>query len=486
MNYCVVPAGGEINLVDLFCGCGGNMSGCHDAAKELGLTYSGLAINHWAIAVDTMRANFPDVTTLDCKIEEAVPGQLVHNTVHLLWASPSCTHHSRAAGGRPRNDQLRSQPAYVTTWLSDCNVLTLIVENVPEFMEWGPLDPETGKPIKERRGETFKAWVKMIESLGYQVEYRVLNCADYGDATTRKRFFLIATKVGLPPPKFPAPTHGDHVKGLEQWRPIRDCLNLADTGRSIFGRSHPLVKNTLYRIADGARKYWGLDITGDMLVEACGRSRRGGKRVKGGTGKFEPFIVKLRHCETVDTIDNPVSTVTAGGGHHALCTAHLVCDHHNHGGTASLDRPAKTATTHDSQSLVTLVIGQHGGSTARPVDLPMPTACTSGRMRTITPVIVDLSHTKDKRKGADSADRPIRTITGSDSMSVAFLTLEDGRWLDIRMRMVTPEELALAHSLPPDFVLCGNRSERVKQVGNSVPARTAKALCLSVLRELVA
>ena len=481
MKYLIRP-GEEINLVDLFCGCGGNMSGCHEGVRELGFTYKGLAINHWAVAVSTMRANFPDVNTLDCKIEEAVPGKLVHETIHLLWASPSCTHHSRAAGGRPRSDQLRSQPAYITTWLDQCNVLTFIVENVPEFQEWGPLDPETGKPIKERRGETFKAWVKMIESLGYQVEYRVLNCADYGDATTRRRFFMIGTKVGLPKPKFPDPTHGDHVKGLKQWRAIRECLNLEDTGRSIFGRSRPLVKNTLYRIADGARKYWGLELTGEMLVEACSGKR---KSVKGGQDKLEPFIVKLRHCETVDSIDNPVSTVTAGGGHHGLVTAHLMCDHHNHGGTMPLDRPCKTAMTHDSQSLVTLVIGQHGGSAARPIDLPMPTACTSGRMRTITPVIVELAHTKDKNRGADSADRPIRTITTSDSMSVAFLTLEDGRWLDIRMRMVTPEELALAHSLPKGFVLCGNRSERVKQVGNSVPAMTAKALCMSVLKELL-
>ena len=94
----------ELNIINLFCGMGGDELGIRDAVyTDLRMKYKGLSINHWDVAVATMRANFPNVTTLDCKIEEAVPGDLVPwgTVVHVLWASPSCTHHSRAKGGRP-------------------------------------------------------------------------------------------------------------------------------------------------------------------------------------------------------------------------------------------------------------------------------------------------------------------------------------------------------------------------------------------------
>ena len=111
----------ELNTVDLFCGAGGASTGCDDAFHKLRFKRKGLAINHWRIAVDTMRANHPDLLTLDCKIENAIPAELVHEKVHLLWASPSCVHHSRARGGKPRSDQQRAQPDFVTTWLTQCD-----------------------------------------------------------------------------------------------------------------------------------------------------------------------------------------------------------------------------------------------------------------------------------------------------------------------------------------------------------------------------
>lgn len=53
--------------------------------------------------------------------------------------------------------------------------------------------------------------------------------------------------------------------------------------------------------------------------------------------------------------------------------------------------------------------------------------------------------------------------------------------IDIFMRMLTPRELARAHSVQDDFVITGNKTEQTKQVGNSVPARTARALVRTLL-----
>lgn len=125
----------ELNTVDLFCGAGGASTGCDVAFHRLGFDRKGIAINHWKVAVDTMRKNHPNLKTLDCKIEEAIPAELVHEKIHLLWASPSCVHFSRARGGKPKSDQVRSQPEFVLTWLTQCDVDNLIVENVPEFVK---------------------------------------------------------------------------------------------------------------------------------------------------------------------------------------------------------------------------------------------------------------------------------------------------------------------------------------------------------------
>ena len=404
----------ELNTVNLFCGMGGDEIGIRDAVRtDLKMAYKGLSINHWGVAVATMRANFPNVTTLDCKIEEAVPGDLVPwgTQVHLLWASPSCTHHSRAKGGMPRSNQLRSQPEYVTTWIAQTRPRCVIVENVPEFREWGPLDDE-GLPDKTHKGETFKAWVGMIESLGYNVEHRVLCCADYGDATSRRRFFLIAVRRDVGVPVWPKPTHGNHVPGLPQWRGAGECLDLSNLGRSIFGRKHPLAEKTLARLADGARKYWGLDITTGMLAKACS-----GKRM-------EPFIVKLNR-------------------------------------------------------MVTLVLGQHGAAACRPATEPIPTVACKGAVRVIEPVVIDNANGGIIR----GSQEPLNTVTLKDQHMMALPVLEDGRRIDIFIRMLTPRELARAHSVPDDFVITGNKTEQTKQVGNSVPVRTARALVRTLLEK---
>ena len=490
----------ELNIINLFCGMGGDELGIRDAVyTDLRMKYKGLSINHWDVAVNTMRANFPNVTTLDCKIEEAVPGDLVPwgTVVHVLWASPSCTHHSRAKGGRPRSNQLRSQPEYVVTWASQVRPRVIIVENVPEFVEWGPLDAE-GKPDRAHKGETFTAWVKIIESLGYNVEHRVLCCADYGDATSRRRFFLIAVRRDVGVPVWPEPTHGDHVPGLPQWRGAGECLDLSNLGRSIFGRRKPLAEKTLARLADGARKYWGLDITTGMLVKACSGKRMKPFIVKLNRGattedvdaplttvmsggnhhalvQTKPYIVRIDRSTSVESIDRPVSTVLAGGGHHALCQ--LVCDHQKNGKAEPLDRPLKTQPTHDRSSPVTLVLGQHGAAACRPATEPVPTVACKGAVRMIEPIVID-----NANGGAIRGSRePLNTVTLKDQHMMALPVLEDGRRIDIFMRMLTPRELARAHSVPDDFVITGNKTEQTKQVGNSVPVRTARALVRTLL-----
>lgn len=555
----------EINTVDLFCGAGGASTGLELALERLGYKHRGIAINHWRVAVDTMKANHPSIDTKQMSIEEAVPADLVPGgRVDFLWASPSCTHHSRAKGGKPRSNQLRAQPELILTWLDQLFVRRLCVENVPEFVEWGPLTAD-GRPIASRKGDCFRAWIAAIEARNYAVEWRVLNCADYGDATTRHRFFLQAVRRGCGKIVWPEPEYAEDPQPtlfgppLKRWRGIRECLDLSDTGTSIFNRDRPLAKNTLRRVFVGLRKFCGLDFQMDFLGadgpdeprlhstdEPLATQPAGGNR----TALVRSYLVRFNRHGDAESIDKPISVITAGAEHHALCTP-IVLDHFKNGEARPASSPVGAQTSHDRFSIVQafavdmshpgdkadegrvspgakpletatarnntaaafivteqahnaprsvekpiraqtavrkdyivrpLVLGQQSGAECIPADRPGPTIATKGAVRVVAPIVVDMSRPSGPDSGhINSADEPIRTITTFDNLQGCFLMTEDGRIIDVRMRMLKPSELAAAHSFPADYRLTGNRTEQVKQIGNSVPVRTAAALCQAAL-----
>lgn len=590
----------EINTVDLFCGAGGATTGLELALKRLGMKHKGLAINHWQIAVDTMKENHPDVDTKRMSIEEAIPAELVPSgEVDLLWASPSCTHHSRAKGGKPRSNQLRAQPELILTWTDQLHIKRIIVENVPEFVEWTPLTKD-GRPMKSlikdcemrkngqlvhvRVGSCFRAWVEALEARNYIVDWRVVNCADYGDATTRRRFFLKAVRRGCgkivwPEPKYAENPEPDLFGNKKPWRGIRECLDFDDIGTSIFNRKKPLARNTLKRIAAGLKKFCGMDFQIDML----GAGGPDGCRVRSidkpmatqhcanRTAIVRPFVVRLRNNETAQGVEEPLSTISCSGAHHMLCQPFIfteqtnnaprsvdkpiraqtcvrkdyicqpfivnnfehgaprsvespvhalttgnhvmlcqpfVVDHTRNGKARSVNKPIPAQTTKDHVSMITpLILGQHGAASCRPVNEPCPTVATKGAIRMITPLVlgrdacavcrpadrpmptltcggamrVIMPFVVDNANGGTLVDQsdPMNTVTTKDNHMGVFPMLEDGRVIDIRIRMLKPSELAAAHSFPSDYVLTGNRGEQVKQIGNSVPVMTAAAMCES-------
>lgn len=241
---------------DLFCGAGGTSSGLLEAANQLGLKMELIAVNHWEIAIATHSLNHPDVTHFNSDLEKIDPRQVVPGgKLHLLVASPECTHFSKARGGKPMSKQERASVKYILRWIGALDIENVLIENVPEFMDWGPLHrkctckPEISegftianngdkitfpvithqkgcqidKPIRNRKGEYFHRFVRKMQEHGYTVKWRVLNAADYGDPTTRKRLFVIARKGGNP--LFPEPSHGKKSQDVlfgsrPAWRPV--------------------------------------------------------------------------------------------------------------------------------------------------------------------------------------------------------------------------------------------------------------------------
>lgn len=215
-----------IYAVDLFCGAGGTSTGLLKACEDLGYRLNLLAINHWDVAIATHSANHHYAQHICENLDNVNPRKVIPSGfLDILIASPECTHHSNARGGKPRSDQSRASAWHVLRWAEALRINNILIENVREFQSWGPLGVND-MPLKSRKGETFRAFLIALASLGYKVDYKILNAAYYGDPTTRERLFIIAQK-GRKPIKWPEPTHTpDGSSNLfgktKHWRTARE------------------------------------------------------------------------------------------------------------------------------------------------------------------------------------------------------------------------------------------------------------------------
>jgi site-specific DNA-cytosine methylase len=219
---------GILRAADLFCGAGGTSTG----AEMSGRVKVVLAVNCWPTAIASHKANHPHAMHVCKRIDHVDPRQDKSlPEFDLLMASPECVHHSIARGGRPIDDQRRCTPWDVLNWVSARRPRWLVLENVREFRDWGPLDAKC-RPIASRKGEIFKAWLAALQSVGYQVDVQLLNAADYGAATKRTRLFVIARRgYSRRDIRWPQATHSK-----AQWRPAWSIIDWQKPCPSIFSR----------------------------------------------------------------------------------------------------------------------------------------------------------------------------------------------------------------------------------------------------------
>lgn len=356
-------------VADLLCGAGGSSTGAQRALTELGLEMELVCVNHWPVAIDTHTRNHPEARHYVQDIATVRPHLLVpEGYLDLLMASPTCTHHSVARGGKPTSDQQRSDPWHIITWLTELRVKRLIIENVWEFTGWGPVDPRTGKPIASRKGEYFHAWIETLKRLGFEPEWRKLNAADYGDATTRQRFILMARSDGRPV-HWPMPTHakrgaadGSLFAPAKTWRPAREIIDWKIKGRSILNRKKPLAPKTLARIYAGAVKF----------------------------GWPEPFLVILRNHMAGQSVDGPLPTIAANGTHIGLAQP-VVVNMKGKSTASSAEEPLPTQTAHAPHlfSAEPVIMNGRKGNQAKGVSTePIPTLDTKGGVWLAEPLVL--------------------------------------------------------------------------------------------------
>lgn len=431
-------------VADLFCGAGGSSTGAKRALARHGLRMDLVAVNHWNIAVETHARNHPEARHVCVDLFRTKPRDVVpEGRLDLLMASPTCTFHSRARGGKPiSHDQKygRMTPTQVLRWVTDLDVKVLLVENVPEFVEWGPLDRATLRPNKTKRGMYFRAWTRRLQRAGYLVEWRVLNAADFGGATTRSRFFLLGRKDGAPI-RWPEPTHAKgggkadlFAPPVKPWRGAREVIDWSIVGRSIFGRKRPLSPKTLARIYAGAKKFrWPEPflvilrnhMDGQSVAEPIPTVCAGGTHI----GLAEPVVVRTdmhkSNAACVRGAGEPMATITTGGGFAVAEPFISPFYGPSKDGRPRASRgvrdPLATQGTENRFAIVEpVVLPQGGGGRARPVSQPVATIATDGAHALIAPYYGGGSGLT-----ASSACAPLPTVTTKDRFGLVMPVTHD-------------------------------------------------------------
>jgi DNA (cytosine-5)-methyltransferase 1 len=498
-------------VVDLFCGAGGTTIGFEksEVAKVIA------AVNHDPKAIESHWVNHPnvkhfeeDIRTLDLAelIEYVRQQRIIYPKAKLiLWASLECTNFSKAKGGQSRDADSRTLADHLHRYVEPLSPDEIMIENVVEFMSWGPLD-KNGKPISRDKGVDFVRWNREMCGHGYHSEWKQLNSADFGARTSRNRLFGNFIRK-TEPFCWPEPTHAKNPEktggGLKKWVACRPCLDLDDHGTSIFTPGKIRSDKTFERIHAGLWKFVAGMKQKDFLLKYNSQAKNG----------------NMDH--SVMSIENPSPTIAAQRQPNLLST-HFIANYYSSGdNTHSIEAPSPTLRTGDGHSMISTEWidrqfsseGQHNS-----LDNPAGSVMPVPKMNLVNPQFILDSQFNNVGKSLDepmgtitanrkwhylmnpqyfnnvsSIDSPCFTLIARMDKAPPYLVEAEGggvaievyqtdtkimrdiKWfmavfgiIDIKMRMLKVVELKRIQGFPEDYVLKGNQADQKKFIGNSV------------------
>ena len=521
----------KLLYIDLFCGAGGTTTGVEQAELNGQACAKVIAcVNHDVNAIASHQANHPhtlhfteDIRTLNLsnlithlrKMKAEYPAALV-----VLWASLECTNFSKAKGGLPRDADSRTLADHLFRYIEEIEPDYIQIENVEEFMSWGDMD-EKGHPISKLKGRSYIRWTNKVMSYGYNYDWKLLNSADYGAYTSRKRFFGQFAKKGLPI-AFPIPTYSKNGDSgmfqiYKKWKPVREVLDMNEKGQSIFNRKKPLCEKTLKRIYAGLIKfvaggkeaflikYNSMNQTGKYTAPsidepcptvAC-QNRLGLANISFMSKAFsgEPYSKN-------QSIDIPAGTITTKD-HHYFITAY-----YGNGNNHSIAAPCPTITTKDRLGLINscFIANEYsGGGQLSSIDAPCPAILTTPKQK-----VVDcfLMNPQFNSAGGNINNPCFTLIARMDKMPPYIVNTEKGLGIrmfdtdsemtlkikefmamygiiDIKMRMLNIGELKRIMGFPKGYILVGTQAEQKKYIGNAVEVNMSKVLCEALCDKLM-
>ena len=448
----------KLLYVDLFCGAGGTSTGVENARINDSQCAKVIAcVNHDKNAIASHSLNHPDTLHFTEDIRTLELSSLVEhvekmrklypNALLVLWASLECTNFSKAKGGQPRDGDSRTLAEHLFRYMDALQSEYIHIENVEEFMTWGPIDIN-GMPIKENKGDDYSVWVENVCNYGYGHEFRILNSADYGAYTARKRLFIQFAKTGLPI-SWPEPTHKKVTlnTGLSKWKSVGDILELNDEGVSIFSRKKPLSDNTLRRIYAGLLKF-----------------------IAGGDKNF--LSSYYGNGANVSSIEAPSPTVTTKD-RIALVSPNFIDQQFGNSKPVSTNQPCGALTTNPKYALVTVkhrhLMNPQFNSSGGSIEDPCFTLIA--RMDKMPPYLV-----------VSEEGESLHRVTEKDSEHAIKIKefMSAYRIYDVKMRMLKISELKVIMGFPKSYTLIGTQADQKKFIGNAVEVTISRAMCESV------
>ena len=441
-------------IIDSFAGGGGASTGIENA---IGRPVD-IAINHDPDAIFMHARNHPQTLHLTEDVWQVDIKKVVGDRpVGLLWASPDCTHHSRAKGGKPVSNERRGLAEVIINWAIDIKPRIICLENVPEFQDWGPVK-KNGRIVKAKKKKFFRKWVKNLYKAGYhKIDYKVLDASEFGVPTSRKRLYLIARRDGLPV-SWPVKTHGP---GLLPYKSAAECIDWSLKGQSIFMSKkdatalrksegticrRPLSEKTMRRIALGVKKY--------VLDNP------------------EPFVIAIDHGSSNKQawpISEPLKTITCENRFAAIVP--FLTKYHgqtteNSSRCYEIPKPLHTVDTSNRFGLVSTFLTKfYSTNIGSGSKEPVPTITTTGNH--LGQVSAFLLKYYSTNIGSD-INNPCHTVTTKPRFGLVQIEGIDYQIVDITLRMLAPHELAAAQGFPKSYILTGNKGNQIAKIGNSV------------------
>lgn len=430
-------------FIDLFCGAGGTTSGIHMTRDIAEVIY---CINHDKNAIASHNANYPNCThttedirtaslqpiiDLVKKIRKENPGCKI-----CLWASLECTNFTKAKGGVSKNADSRTLAEHLFRYF-DIDFDMIWIENVREFLRWGPicikskshkkysellLKPKTKRepedaywfvPDKRFLSQDYNNWIENIKSYGYNYSHKVLNAADFGCETFRKRLFIQFARPNIEI-SWPSPTHDKFQKNdLKKWKPVRPLLNLEEPGESIF--ESDICDNSFDRIYKGIIKF--------------GKTEN----------KFMLSEYHTSHCNSLNSPNPALTTVPK----QKIVTVNFDC------------------VANEKEHFILNTNFNNIGSSIDDV-APTMLACRK-RHYLVTSEKNKVNHSIIKR-GDSKTVKKLKKYMMENNIS------------DIKMRGLYIDEMLKIMGFPANYILIGTKTEKKKYIGNAVPCKQVKKL----------
>lgn len=471
----------QLIYIDLFCGGGGTTTGVHRARHEgEPCAIVAACINHDHNAIRSHKSNHKqtlhfteDITLLYTtgRMTRLISHVEWLRTQHpdaevVLWASLECTNFSKAKGGLPRDADSRTLAHHLFPYIESIRPDRIQIENVEEFMSWGELD-EHGKPVSKLSGVEYVKWIEKVKTFGYHFQYRIMNAADFGALTSRKRYFGQFARTGSTI-YWPEQTHAENPenslfgKPLKKWRAVKEVLDFSDVGESIFDRKKPLVDATLERIYAGLVKF-----------------------VAGGKKEFLMRYNTVKPIRTVTSVDRPCGVVTTNN-RFGLCNVSFLAKYYSgqpESKVQSVDKPAPTITANRKWHYL---MNPQYTSAGASIDRPCFTLIA--RMDKMPPYLMNAT-TQGRYPSFIHPEQGGLVFEVYESDSDVMVRIKEFMAMygiiDIMMRMLRIPELKKIMGFPEDYVLMGTQAEQKKYIGNAVEVHMATALVEATAKGLI-